>query len=305
MTSIKNECYDVATVLVTFNSGDVISDCIAHLEKTLEDTVQQLVIVDNASTDQTRLWLKKNYKRLKASFHRLDIILNSSNLGFTHAVNQGLKIHHGKHVLILNPDVFVQPETLNTLLAVLKENPRIGVIAPQLRYPDQQIQPSCRRFPNFMDVLLEVTGLSRLSLPLKTWKMTEFDHHTSRDVEQPQGAFLLARADVIARVGLLDERFFMFFSDVDWCQRVIEAGWRIYFFAETYVIHQKGSSIYRHRARMIVSSHRSFYDYMNKYQKTGTNLVYLILTSLTWLRLLYLALSEPVNVTLKKQPSYK
>ncbi len=305
MISIKNESFDIATVLVTYNSGDVISDCIDHLEKTLEGALQHLVIVDNASTDQTRSWLRKHRKRLNAAFHRLDIIFNSSNLGFTHAVNQGLKIHRGKHVLILNPDVFVQPDTFEILLAVLKKNPRIGVIAPQLRYPDQHIQPSCRRFPDFMDVLLETTGLSRLPLPLKTWKMTDFDHKTSREVEQPQGAFLLARAAVIDRVGLLDERFFMFFSDVDWCQRVIEAGWRIYFFAGTYVIHQKGASIYRHRARMIVSSHRSFVDYLHKYQKAGTNIVYIILTSLTWLRLLYLALSEPVNVTLMKQQSYK
>ncbi|MBC7186808.1 MAG: glycosyltransferase family 2 protein, partial [Calditrichaeota bacterium] len=97
------------------------------------------------------------------------------------------------------------------------------------------------------------------------WKMGDFDHLSQRDVDQPQGAFLLARREAVASVGVLDERFLMFFSDVDWCRRFWEGGWRVTFVPEVHAIHHKGASVFAHRVPALIASHRDFLRYFRKY----------------------------------------
>jgi GT2 family glycosyltransferase len=143
-----------------------------------------------------------------------------------------------------------------------------GIVSPQFLDLDGSIQPSCRRFPRHRDLLFLALGFDKLFSKSKIfnyWKMGDFDFRSQQKVDQPQGAFLLTHRTALEQVGLLDEQFPMFFSDVDWCRRFIAKGWEIFFSPETQIIHDKGTSIYRNRLRMIWSSHRSFYDYFVKY----------------------------------------
>ncbi|RMF58121.1 MAG: glycosyltransferase family 2 protein, partial [Calditrichaeota bacterium] len=188
--------------------------------------------------------------------------------GFTRALNQGLARSRGEYILVLNPDTVLQPGCLTVLLGVLAERERVGVVAPQLLNPDGTVQPSCRRFPRYRDVLFEASGLSRAfsgSRVFNGWKMGDFDHTTGRGVDQPQGACLLFHRSVLTKVGLWDEGFPMFFSDVDWCRRVKHQGYEIWFEPTARVVHLQGRSIFQHRPRMIWSSHCSFYRYFKKY----------------------------------------
>ncbi len=205
-------------------------------------------------------------------------ITNADNYGFTAALNQGLAhVPEGAAVLFLNPDTVLPPDSLAGLMKSLYANEKIGVIAPQLRFPSsgamqhETIQPSCRRFPTYSDLFYEFTGLARAfpnSARCNRWKMGDFDHRSSREVEQPQGACLLARPEVIKQVGLWDERFPLFFSDVDWCRRVRQAGWKIYFNAEVFIYHEQGASVKQVRPRAIWSSHVSFWRYFRKWRAT-------------------------------------
>ncbi len=294
----------ISVVIVTYNNHAEIGACLDALHTALAPYTSHIYLIDNASADGTATAVRACLAQFVRPFGRFVLIENRLNRGFTAAVNQGLDRCSGDLVLILNPDVIIPPSAMPPLVQALSADPAIGVIAPQLRFPDGRIQPSCRRFPRKSDILLEASGLVFLAhrFGYHGWKMLEFDHRSSRDVEQPQGAFLLVRKEVLNRVGSLDERFFMFFSDVDWCERVRAAGWRIRFCSDAFVYHHKGASVYQSRPAMLVTSHRSFAHYIaghdrSPLDKIGTNIVYLILLMTLQLRLLAALAASPSDGT--------
>ena len=260
---------ELSAVVVTFESEEDIEACLGSLYRHAGSLQIEVVVVDNGSSDRTwRTVTEWREKNAGGPRFRVRALRNSENLGYTRAMNQALRLAAGGYVLFLNPDTRVEPGALQTLVEYLDRHPQVGVVAPQLRNPDGSIQPSCRRFPRRRDPLLEMTGLPRLLpgwRPLGRWKMADFGHDQERPVDQPQGACMLTRAEVLEAVGRLDGAFPMFFSDVDWCRRVQQAGWQIVFLPQARVIHRKGASVYQQRAAMIWSSHRSFYDYWRKY----------------------------------------
>ncbi len=285
----------ISVVIVTYNSHAEIGACVNALHLASASFTTHLYLIDNASTDGTGELLEASRSRCTSQFHHFLLIRNEQNRGYTAAVNKGLQHCRGDFILLLNPDVVIPEEALTILLLQFERDPAIGIVAPQLRFPDGRIQPSCRRFPRRRDVLLEVSGLVHITRRLggRDWKMTDFDHRHSRFVDQPQGAFLLARQVLLDRLGGLDERYFMFFSDVEWCERVIAAGWKIWFCSDTFVYHHKGASVYRERPRMLVTSTRSFIDYLSahdrsRYDRLATKFVALILRLTLQARLLAL-----------------
>lgn len=260
---------DLSIIIVTYNHESEIKNCLLTLKKAIAHFHAEIFIVDNNSSDKT-ISVTKNVLEIFDQKHVWSINCNETNIGFTKAVNQGLARSQGKFVLLLNPDTEIPADTFQSLIQIFESNPDAGIISPQFRNPDGTIQPSCRRFPRHQDVIYNAIGLNLLfsnSKEFNYWKMGDFDHQTQREVEQPQGAFLLARREAVEDVGFLDEQFPMFFSDVDWCRRFIEKGWKILFVPGVQIIHHKGTSIYKNRVKMIWSSHRSFYHYFRKYYR--------------------------------------
>jgi len=303
---------EIFVIIVTYQSAECISACLTSLQHT--DSVRRvsIVVIDNASSDGSAAMSENCARSFDARRVRCRVQRNASNLGFTRALNQGLlQRSAGAAVLFLNPDTILPPDTLPLLLQKLYAEDCVGVVAPQLRYPetpesilknsshparDQEgwpaeqqtpsaeagkapespgpvplIQPSCRRFPSYWDLACECTGLTKLfphSRLFNRWKMGDFDHRTAREVDQPQGAFLLARPEVVAQVGAWDEGFPLFFSDVDWCRRVWQAGWKIRFEPEVFAWHAQGASVNRVKAMAIWSSHLSFWRYLRKWRKS-------------------------------------
>ena len=265
----------IAIIIVTFQNAGEIADCLQSLLKAAPERRVHLLLIDNASTDGTRQAIHAARNHLPPSRFRVDLILNDENLGFTRAVNQGLARYsvmpenYNAPVLFLNPDTILPSGGLAALLEKLYAHPEIGLIAPQLIYDDGRIQPSCRRFPTQWNLFCELFGLSRLfprSPWFNRWKMGDFDHRQAMEVDQPQGACLLARPEVIAQVGEWDERFPIFFSDVDWCKRVWQRGWKIYFEPSVQIIHAQGVSVRQVRTTAICSSHVSFWRYLRKHE---------------------------------------
>jgi len=259
---------DLTAVIVTFNNAKEITACLESLALASKEIQTQLVIVDNASRDGTVQVIKDYLSGSSGEFAQIEIITNHENLGFTQATNQGLRLRLGGFLLLLNPDTELTSNTISSLIAHIKSHPEVAVAAPQLLFPDGTVQPSCRRFPKHRDVIFELLGLGRVSPQSRVfnrWKMGDFDHRHTREVDQPQGAFLLIRSSALEQVGHLDPRFTMFFSDVDWCKRFILKGWKIFFCADSQAVHHKGVSVYKNRARMIVLSSRDFIAYFRKY----------------------------------------
>ena len=234
------------------------------VQSTNQDGKFQAVVIDNASRDETAEII--NAKKTK----NLDFIQNTVNIGFTKAVNQGVENAGGEYIFILNPDTQVTEESVLRLINKLSSDNLIGLVAPQLRFPVGSIQYSCRRFPTFWNVLTEMTALSRIfhrSRFLNGWKMGDFDHALERDVDQPAGAALMVKKDLLKRLGGLDERFPMFFSDVDLCKRIKDMGKKIVFCPDAVIIHKGGSTMLGRRPGLIVSSHLSLIRYFLKHHR--------------------------------------
>ena len=260
---------DLSIIIVTFNHEKEIANCLTTLATAISSFQTEIFIIDNHSTDQTVAIAKDSLSNINKK-HQWSIICNKSNKGFTRAVNQGLEQIRGEYVLILNPDTELPENIFGPLIEIFNNNREVGIVSPQFRNPDGTVQPSCRRFPRHRDVIYNALGLNLLFKKNKEfnyWKMGDFDHQSRRAVEQPQGAFLLVRREAMEQVGLLDEQFPMFFSDVDWCQRFMQHGWKILFVPGVQIVHYQGTSIFKHRLKMIWSSHRSFYHYFSKYYR--------------------------------------
>ncbi|MBN1350478.1 glycosyltransferase family 2 protein [candidate division KSB1 bacterium] len=265
----KTSDIQLSIVIVTFNNDSEIAECLRALARSNRNETWEIILVDNDSQDQTANVVHQECEKLRNEHLQTRFLLNHSNEGFTRATNQGLRLARGNYVLLLNPDTEVTENALQILMQRLSNDPGIGLIAPQLRYPDGRVQASCRHFPRRRDVFFHTFGLSLLfkrSPLFNHWKMPRFSHTLEADVDQPQGACLMTHRQALQAVGYLDERFPMFFSDVDWCRQFKERGWRILFLPDARVIHHQGASVYRNRLRMIRSSHKSFYEYFVKYK---------------------------------------
>ncbi len=259
---------DISVVIVSYNNAAHIKDCISSVLCEVEGLSWEIILVDNNSTDRT-VSIVEGLAELSHP-GRIELIKNTGNFGFTSALNQGFSISSGDTLLVLNPDTEIRRGALRELMTGADQRGRNCVLAPQLQNADGSIQPSCRRFPRRSDVLYEVLCLGRLfhrSKRFNRWKMGDFDHRTTRLVDQPQGACLLFSRQLLNAVGLWDEDFPMFFSDVDWCKRVKIAGYDIVFEPSAVVTHHQGASVRQRRAEMIWASHRSFYLYFKKHER--------------------------------------
>lgn len=174
---------------------------------------------------------------------------------------------------------------MQRLAQFLNQYPEFAAVAPQLLNPDGSIQPSCRRLPALADLIFQITGLALLfpTSFLNRWKMPEFDHQSFREVQQPMASALLARREVFGKIGGLDERFFVFFGDVDFCRRLKEAGLRVVFFPEARFFHQRGSSTRHMGASFYFSSHFGFFRYLWKWANLLQKLLLLLLWPLVFL----------------------
>jgi len=254
---------DLSVVIVTWNSGDYLSDCLGSIQGQQSDLTTEVIVVDNASSDGTVEMVRKE-------FPDVHLLVNTQNLGYTRACNIGLQRTTGRLVLILNPDTRLQSGSLSRMIDYFQDHPQLGVLGPQLLNPDGSIQPSCRRFPSYRLMFWEFTGLSTLfpKHPVfGAWRMGSFDHEEIRSVDQPMGACLLLRREALDQVGFMDERFEMFFNDVDLCRRLASAGWDIVFFPLARVVHDAGSHVRRARYRMLLTSHKDCLRYFRKIRR--------------------------------------
>ncbi len=257
----------ISVITVSWNTRELLKSCLSSLFAELKAICPQadaeVFLVDNNSADGSASMVASDFPQVK-------LIANETNRGFAAANNQALSLATGEYILLLNPDTVVHPGAIKTLIAFLATHQAAGVVAPQLRETDGSIQHSCRQFPTFKGMCYELLGLSRLfpnQTTFRQYKMLDWNHDDERQVDQPEGACLLLRRQVIEEVGLLDEGFFMLFEEVDWCYRIKEKGWEIWFTPKAQITHHYGQSIKQVKAKMILSSHRGLYRFWRKHYR--------------------------------------
>jgi N-acetylglucosaminyl-diphospho-decaprenol L-rhamnosyltransferase len=246
---------DLSVVIVHFETPDMLAACLAALAAVDGRTSMEVFVVDNAS----RGFEPGLVTRLLPD---ATVIANTANVGFSTASNQALRLATGRYRLLLNPDAAVEPATLDTMVAYMDAHSDIGCATARVILPDGSLDLACRRlFPTPLRSFYRISMLSRLfprSRRFGQYNLTYLDDLRETDIDSPCGAFMLVRAETIAEVGLLDERYFMYGEDLDWSFRMKQAGWRITYTPIATVHHVKRASSSKKRSRTI----RHFHDAM-------------------------------------------
>jgi GT2 family glycosyltransferase len=224
----------VSVIVVTYQSRDSVGQCL----RSVADQADEVVVVDNASTDGTCELITRQFTAAK-------LIANRRNRGFAAAVNQGLIAASGDYLLVLNPDTEVAPGALRQLGAFLGDHPEVGLVGPQLRDQQDAVIPSCTTKPTLGILLVRATAFRWLvgrSASQRRYEMADCDWSEPGSVEVISGACMMARREAIAQVGGLDESFFLYFEDDDWCMRMGQCGWQVWYWPGAVVTHLGGAS---------------------------------------------------------------
>jgi len=255
----------LSIIIVSWNVKKVLIDCLRSIEENPASEPFEVVLVDNASSDGT-------VKSIRDKFPDVVVIANSQNRGFAAANNQGIEKARGEYIFLLNPDTIVQLNSLNILIEFMDKNEDVGICGPQLLNQDGTVQPSVRGFPTFRGALYRHTAFRHLRIfknEYKKWLMKGFDHKTQTDVDQVMGAALMVRRSVIDRIGVMDERFFMYYEEVDLCYRIKQAGWRIVFTPEAKITHLGGKSSGQMPVRKRIMMLTSLLKFFRKHRSKG------------------------------------
>jgi len=224
---------EATVVIVSYRCATLLRDCLASLDAQRHEVDMEVLVVDNASGDETAA-------AAKASHPWIDLETLDENIGFGRANNRAIARARGRAVLILNPDTFLPPGSLRACLDRLWASPEVGVLSPRLVDPDGHLDRRCKRgFPTVWSSFCYFTGLDRrFTGPRSTrYTMGELPEDQMGDVESVSGAFMLMPKAVLEKVGGFDEQFFMYAEDIDLCLRAIEHGYRVRYWPGVDVVH--------------------------------------------------------------------
>ncbi len=228
----------LSIIIVSWNVREDLLTCLRSIKENKPSCTFEVIIIDNASIDDTVDMAQKHFSEMK-------LIINHDNRGFAAANNQGLKISQGEYLLLLNPDTILHPKSLDILVRFLDSNEDVGACGPKLLNADGSTQSSVRCFPSFRGALHRHTAFKFVGIfkgEYRKWLMYDFKNDKQRDVDQVMGAALMVRRSVTEQVGVMDERFFIYYEEVDLCYRIKQAGWRILYIPQAVITHLGGSS---------------------------------------------------------------
>lgn len=252
-------------LIVNHNSTDCLLACLDSLEKAGregDDAPGRIIVVDNASEDGIDDVVR---------FHPAVILRkNERNVGFARAVNQALSLSEAPYALLLNPDTVVVPGLFDTVVGYLEAHPETAAAGPRILDGDGALQGSARSFPSPSLMLFGRRSLltrffPRSRLAKKSIRNSESNGVSVLDVDWVSGAAMVLRRSAVEDAGFLDERFFMYWEDVDWCRRMKEKGWRVAYVPSASVIHYVGVSSSRKRWAALFMFHAGFLKYFLKY----------------------------------------
>jgi GT2 family glycosyltransferase len=229
---------DLSVSIVSYRTPDLLRACLTAVEAACRSLESEITVVDNASGDGS-------VDLVRTEFPRVRVIANSRNAGFGAAHNQALREARGRYWLALNSDAAPAEGSLATLRDAMDADPSVAVAGPRLRYPDSSVQPSRRRFPTVATLFMESTQLQRVcpdNQVLRSYYVQDRSDDEPQDVDWLVGACLCLRAEAMRRVGLFDERFFMYSEEIDLCRRLKAAGWRVRYVPQAEVRHLEGGS---------------------------------------------------------------
>jgi len=304
---------DLTISIVSYNTKDLLRNCLNSIYKNIKGIKFEVIVVDNGSKDDS-------IKMLKREFPQVKLIINKNNLGFAKANNQAIKESKGKYILLLNSDTVILSDAINKMVNFIKIHPEAGAVGCTKLNPDLSPQPSVTILPNMWIVFLRFFRLKRFfpSCSQRRFLIKFFGSFLGKTitsylswysenklekaipVDFITGACFLIRRETIDEVGLLDENFFMYLEDADWCFRIRQRGWKMYICPEAKIIHYGGENFRSNVDAFSLDYCRSRYYYFDKhYGEKYTFLIRLIISFaliLKEINLLFLYLFSRKNV---------
>lgn len=257
-------------VIINWNSGDYLQKCIQSIFLTEnENLINKILIIDNNSTDSSAHQIKPNDK--------IEIIRNKENRGFAKACNQGFKLSTAQFVLLLNPDTQLLNTTLKECTVFMNANPEIDILGCRLLDDSGETSPSCSRFPTPASIFIDCAGFSKIfpSIFSPAILMTDWNHSESRYVDQVMGAFMFMRRPIFEKVGYFDERFFVYFEELDFSKRLSDCGGKTYYNRNISAIHSGEGTTKRVKAFRLYLNIKSRLQYSKKhFSRSGFLLVW-------------------------------
>lgn len=252
-------------LIVSWNTKDLLDACLASVKQGLVGINNEIIVVDNASADGTPVLLSERHPDVRA-------ILNKENVGFAKATNQALRQASGDYVVLLNSDTTVTTDALAKMMSFLRGNEGVGCVGPLTYYPDGRTQRSAGRFPTVWSDICEYFYLDRV-FPKSTifagYYFGSRDFDKERDVDWVSGSCMMMTNKAVRAIGELDEQFFMYSEEIDYCYRIKQAGYRVIFTPTAEIVHYEGKSSEQRPVWAIAALHKSKYIYEQKHFSTG------------------------------------
>jgi len=252
----------LSIVIVNYNAKGLLKDCLESIYKETKDIPFDMWVVDNNSKDGS-VAMVHNY------FPEIKLIENKENLGFAKANNQAILKSYSDYVLLLNPDTVVLENAIGKMVRFMDDNPEVGISGCKVSNEDGTLQMACRRsIPTPGVAFFRLCGLSRIfpnSKLMAKYNLTFMNPNESHEVDAVSGAFLMVRKKVIDTIGLLDDIFFMYGEELDWCLRAKNAGWKVMYYPYAEIIHYKGESSKSNTRKANFEFYRSMYLFHKKH----------------------------------------
>ena len=257
---------DLSIIIVSYKCKEKLQVTLDAVFASRVDFDYEVLVVDNGSEDGTAEMIEEGYQ------NRL-ILIKNTNEGFSKANNRGLKVSEGAYKLLLNPDTKVSTDTLQVMMDFMKSDhsasQRIGIGTCKLVKEDGSIDPACvRGLPNPANTLLRFTGLSLLFPKSKFttgYNLTALNFDEEIELGSCSGAFMFISPECFAKVGLLDEQFFMYGEDIDYCKRALDSGFKVWYYPKTSTVHYKGQSSRKNVSKTLYEFHKVMWLYYRKH----------------------------------------
>lgn len=249
----------LSIIIVSWNVRELLQNCLRSVLAETNLTLQ-IIVVDSASTDGSP-------EMIAEQFPQVELVACQENVGFPGGNNLGLARANGRYILLLNPDTTVHGDALSKMVSYLQQNPKVGVVAPQLLNEDGSVQSSRRRFPTLRTAFFESTWLQPYApqAVLDDYFVRDVADGETAVVEWVMGACLMTRQEVVAQVGGLDEKYFMYSEELDYCRRIHEAGWQVVYYPQAQVTHLSGKSSEQAVTQRHINFNRAKLRYFRKY----------------------------------------
>lgn len=254
---------DVSISVVSYNTCALVHECLEAIARVVRGVTYEVLVVDNASEDGSADLVARQ-------FLDVQLLRNDANLGFAAANNRAIAASRGRYVLLLNTDAVPFEGSVEHMARYLDSHPDVGIVGGQLRNSDGTFQGSYMRFPSLLGEALLATKLSRLVYPPQYPSATEQQSQTIREADWVSGAFLMVRRAAIDDVGSMDESYFMYTEETDWCYRMRRQGWRVVYLPEARATHLVAQSSHRAPERRRTQVYRSKWLFMQKHYGRAT-----------------------------------